>query len=256
MLAHHLDGVLWEGGGIGVVEPYPVGSGLCGKLMKEVAEASLSIEVEAVVGGVLRYDDELLSAVGYEFLGFGDNLFDGARDVPAADVGDGTIGAATVASFGYFDVGVVGGGAHLAQLGEVYTRFVARGAGFVAADVVDEVFPFMHAIPGIHFGDFLLQFFAVALDETSCGNQDSLAPVVAMALVEPFLGCGLFEEDIDGFLLSVANESAGVDDDTVAVVAATIEMHLVVCRKMTGKVFGVDGVLRTAERYDVYFQCG
>ena len=59
----------------------------------------------------------------------------------STDKGDGAIGAASVAAFGYFEIGVVGRSADLPPTGK--SRFT-----------FDEFVPFMYAIPSVHFGQF------------------------------------------------------------------------------------------------------
>ena len=107
---HHLDGVDGERGGVGVVETNPRGAALGGEPFKQLAEGAAMVDVEAVIGGVLRDDDEFLYSFFYQHLGFGNQFVDGYRFVGAADEGDGAVGAAAVAALGDFEVGIVAWG--------------------------------------------------------------------------------------------------------------------------------------------------
>ena len=105
-----VDGVLGEGGGVGVVEAYPRGSAFGGEAFEQFAQGAAVVEVETIPCGVLADDQQLLDAAGDEGFGLGDDVVDGARAVGAADEGYGAVGAAAVASLGNLEVGVVGWG--------------------------------------------------------------------------------------------------------------------------------------------------
>ena len=105
-----MNGVDGERGRISVMEANPWGAALGGEEVEKVAESSSAVEVEAVVGGVLSDEDEFFGAVVDQLLRFEEDVFDGAGDVFATDEGDGAVGAAAVAAFGNFDVGIVAGG--------------------------------------------------------------------------------------------------------------------------------------------------
>ena len=91
----------------------------------------------------------------------------------------------------------------------------------------------MDTVPGVHFGHLLLQLVAVAFDQTSA--DDEFAGFSAAC----FDG-NLLEDGVDAFLLGVADEAAGVDDDGVAVVAVAVEVYGVAQRfELTGEVLAV-----------------
>ena len=87
---------------------------------------------------------------------------------------------------------------------------------------VDKLFPFAHAVEAVDFGQLGPKFVAVAFHEASDGDD---APCLASALLD----FDLFQQGVDRFLLGVADEAAGVDDDDVAVVAAAVEMYFKAC---------------------------
>ena len=110
----------------------------------------------------------------------------------------------------------------------------------------------MHPVPGVDFGHLGLQLVAVTLDEAAHGDEGAAAAVAGVSAVETALGLNLLEEDVDGLLLGVADEAAGVDDDDVAVIARAVEVDLVACMgEVSGDVLGVDGVLAASEGDDI-----
>ena len=94
-------------------EAYPRRAALGGEAFQQVGQGAAAVDVEAVVGGVLRDEDEFLHAVGDQSLSLCHEVVDGARDVLAADEGDGAVGAGAVAALRDFEVGVVPGGGEL-----------------------------------------------------------------------------------------------------------------------------------------------
>ena len=56
----------------------PLGSALGGKTFKQLAKTTMTIEVETVICGVLRDDDNFFNAGFYELFGFIDDAFDRA----------------------------------------------------------------------------------------------------------------------------------------------------------------------------------
>ena len=66
-----------ERGRISVVEAYPRGADFGGKTFEEVAQTTFAIEVETIVGGVLRNDDDFLCPVRHEGLSFFNKFVDG-----------------------------------------------------------------------------------------------------------------------------------------------------------------------------------
>ena len=61
------------------------------------------------------------------------------------------------------------------------------------------------------------------------------------------------KDGVDALLLGVADKAAGIDDDGAGVGAVAVEAHLIPCGgQLRHQVLAVDGILRTAESYDVY----
>ena len=158
------------------------------------------------------------------------------------DEWDGTIGAAAVAAFGYFEIGIVGRCASLALAGEGCLAF-------------DEHVPGMNAIPCVHFWQFGGQLVVVALYKTTHRYQLSTTTVACVTLVEILFCLNLCKQGVDRLFLGIANETAGVDDDSVAVVLPTVEIDMVShLSEVAGDVFRVDGVFAAPEGDDVDFQ--
>jgi len=96
-----------EAGGIGIVETYPAHAGKGSELFQKQGELALSIAVQAVEGEVLGDETDFFDAFGQEALGFGEDVFQRARNMGPPHEGDSTEGAFTVTPFGDFEVGVV-----------------------------------------------------------------------------------------------------------------------------------------------------
>ena len=220
MLSDGLNGVDGERGRVGVVEANPWGAALGGEEVEKVAESAAAVEVEAVVGGVLSDEDEFFGSIVDQLLRFEEDVFDGAGDVFATDEGDGAVGAAAVAAFGYFEVGVVIGSGERAFGSK---RFLRSGLSGDRQDSGDELLPLVDTEPVVDLREFGAELIEVAFDETAGGNECTVAVVVGMATVEIFGLADLFEEGVDGFFLGIADEAAGVEDDDVAVVVGTVE---------------------------------
>ena len=98
----------------------------------------------------------------------------------------------------------------------------------------------------IHLGDLLLDLAAVTLSQAA-GDDDLQLRVLLL------VGASL-QNVLNGLGLGALDESAGVDHHDLGVGAVAVEEDLVSgggepCHQM----LAVDGVLRTAERYDVNF---
>ena len=109
----------------------------------------------------------------------------------------------------------------------------------------------MDTVPGVDFGNLFGQFLFVALDEAAA--DDKLECVSRISTFTHFQ-INTFQNGVDAFLLGVADEAAGVDDDGVAVVALPVEVDsMPLCFQPCGEVLAVDGVLGAAEGDDVDF---
>jgi len=102
---------------------------------------------------------------------------------------------------------------------------------------------------GVYFGDVLLDFVAVALDEAA-GDDDATRFAAVLLLVLDHL-----EDGVDGLLLGGVDEAAGVDDDDLGVFGARGELGSVVVEE-THHDLGVDEVFGAAERDEAYLGAG
>ena len=76
----------------------------------------------------------------------------------------------------------------------------------------ENIFDFAGADDGVHFGNLLANFVAVALDQASGDDQ--------LLRAAEFLVFGHFEDGVHGFLLRGRDEAAGVDDEDVGFAGA------------------------------------
>ena len=115
-------------------------------------------------------------------------------------------------------------------------------AGASEARGGEDGFEFAGADYGVYFGDVLLDFVAVALDEAA-GYDDALgfSSVGSADFVLDHL-----EDGVDGLLLGGVDEAAGVDDDDLGVFGARGELGSVVVEQAHHD-FGVDEVFGAAE---------
>ncbi len=117
-IAHQRDDVIHVRVGIDVVQAHPHAE--LGQLLAQghhagldrhaVVEAGAVLDVDAVGGGVLGDDQDLLHAGLFQALGLGQYLADGAAHQIPAHGGDDAEGAAVVAAFGNLQIGVMTGG--------------------------------------------------------------------------------------------------------------------------------------------------
>ncbi len=109
----------------------------------------------------------------------------------------------------------------------------------------EDGFEFSGADYGVDFGDVLLNFVAVALDEAA-GYDDALGFAAVLLLVLDHL-----EDGVDGLLLGGVDEAAGVDDDDLGVFGAGGELGSVVVEQAHHDL-GVDEVFGAAEGDETY----
>ena len=199
------------------------------------------VEVEPVVGGVLGNDDDFLHPFGNHSFCLVEDVLDGAGDMLSANEGYGAIGAGAVASLADFQVGVVfGSGLHALGFEDVMVFRLKRAYEFS---------PLVHAVEGIYFGQLLTQLLLVALYKASDSDE-------AARFATAFLDGYLLEEHVNRLLLGVADETAGVDNDDVAIVAAFVEEEFESrLAQVAGDMLRVDDILAAAEGDDVYLQC-
>ena len=108
--------------------------------------------------------------------------------------------------------------------------------------------------PGVDLRKFLLQLGTVALNKAPGGDERASTPVGMMATVEPCTVLHLLQDGIDRLFLGITYESAGVEDNDIAVVLHSVEKEGVPgMAQMSGEVLGVDGVLAASEGDDIDF---
>ena len=122
-------------------------------------------------------------------------------------------------------------------------------AGASEARGGEDGFEFTGADYGVYFGDVLLDFVAVALDEAA-GDDDTLGLSAVLLLVLDHL-----EDGVDGLLLGGVDEAAGVDDDDLGVFGSGREFGTVVMEQAHHDL-GVDEVFGAAERDEAYLGAG
>lgn len=76
---------------------------------EQLAELPLAVQVEPVIGRVLRDDDQLPGSSGRELFRLGDQSVHRDRYVPAPDQRDRAVAAPAVAAFRDFQIGVMPG---------------------------------------------------------------------------------------------------------------------------------------------------
>ena len=169
----HLGG---EAGGIGVVDPDP-GDLHLAQGPQQLGQLGLAVEVEAVVGGDLADQHQLLHPLGGQLLGLGHDRFDRARALVAAQLGNDAEGAAVVAAFGHLEVGHgLAGGAVAGQV------FIAHedGGGAHLVHPLARLDPLQHrhdvlviarAHDRLGFGQGIEQFLLEVLGQAASNNE-------------------------------------------------------------------------------------
>ena len=160
------------------------------------------------------------------------------RDVRAADERNGAVAAAPVAPLRNLEVGVVARRGQVTLGGQLLPLGGAQRAG--------DARPVAGAEEVVDLGQLGPQLVGVALREAA----DDEEPLDFARL----LGRRRTEYHVDGLLLGVADESAGVDDHDLGVGPVAVEDHFVARRLEAGhQMFAVNRIFRTAERDDVDF---
>ena len=200
--------------GVGVQHANPLDARHAVELFQQFRQPRAAVQVHAVVGGILGDDDEFPHAVGGEFVRLADHFFHRLRDVLAAHLRDGAVGAKAVAALADLHVGVVP--RRDAEAGRVFQGphrggakerplFVAVLDGPVhdfgdvlAAEDADDLIDLRHG---------LQQQVLVALREAA-GHHDG--PDAALPLQFKHL-----TDDAERFLAGRFDEPAGVHHDHV-----------------------------------------
>ena len=190
--------------------------------------AALLALLAAKISRVLRDQRDFLDALRLEFLRFGDDVFDGAGCLLAADERDGAVGAAAVAAFCDFQIGVV------LETAEVHAREVLGIATLRCNDAhfLQKFARLVCTYPVVDFGKFLFEFLAVAARKAARDNQ----------LLLGLLALHLCENRVDGFFLRGLDEPAGVHQDVVRLGGAIASRKTRV-QHFADEIFRVDLVL-------------
>ena len=101
------------------------------------------------------------------------------------------------------------------------------------------------SVEAVHFGQFALQLFQIALRETA-HDVDTLELALFLALNE-------LQDGADTLFLGIAYEAAGVDDGGFALRVGRI-VHTTPTRgfQLPHEPLCVHQILRAAQRYDIY----
>ena len=231
----HLGG---EAGGVGVMHADP-GDLHRAEGAQQFRELGPAVEVEAVVGGDLADQHQLLHPLGRQLARLGQDAFDRARTLVAAQVGNDAEGAAVVATLGHLEVG------HRLTGGAIAGQVLIGHEGGHGAHLVHPLaglHPFQHAhdvlvIAGAHdrlcFRQGVEQLLLEVLGQASSNNE-------LLALL------GQFHQGAHRFLAGVLDEAARVHHHHGGL--AFIGAHAVAgLGEQAEHVFGVDSVLFAAQ---------
>ena len=225
---HHLDHVVGEGRRIGVVQPDPLDAVDAAEPAQQFGQHAASVEVDAVIGRVLRDDDQLADPAGGELARLLLERLHRHGYMRAADERDGAVAAHPVAALRDFQVGVVLRGGKQPFGGQLR---LPRGLES-ACDAV----PGPGSEVGVHLGNLRAQVVGIALRETADDEQPLDLPGL--------LGRRRAQNHVDGLLLGIADESAGVDHHRLGVGAVAVEHDFVTGRRKAGhQVLRIDRIL-------------
>ena len=122
---------------------------------------------------VLRHQNDFLHALLRQKLGFLYHILYGAAAQIAANQRNGAVGAAVVAAFGNFQIGIVGRRGNHTRTAQGIILFCAvrlHGLFTAAHALLDDIYNVLvgcHTHHSIYFGDFRDNFMAVALGKTA-----------------------------------------------------------------------------------------
>jgi hypothetical protein len=158
--------------------------------------------------------------------------------VLSADEGDGAVGAAAVAAFGDFEirVGLV--------LPFQQAAVAELGPGF-AAQGLDEGIQLPGTEPAVYLGDEAGQFVGIPLGQAAKYQKP---PNLSFGLP---LGGG--QNGLDGLLLGVSYEPAGIDEENVYQTGFSFRYYLIRVLYLKKQVLGVYRVLRAPQGDDLEF---
>ncbi len=230
---------------IQVQQPDPIDAVDRLQLAQQLDQPDLAVEVEPVIGGVLRDDIQFAHAVSRQLTGLGHDHLDRFRDVLAAHLGDRTERAGAVATFRDFEIRVVprrdpqpgaivqGGDRRrpkqLALLAGSANQVVGHAVDLVAAENSDDV---------IDLGQLVEQCRAKPLRQTAGDNH---APRSSGLLEVEHLADHGFRLGPRAF-----DEAARVHDDEIGTVGIA-DQRVAIERQCAQHLLAVDQVLGTTE---------
>ena len=170
--------------------------------------------VHAVVGNVLRNEADFLHAGPDEGFRFTHHVLLGAAAVASPDHRDDAVGATVVAAFRYLDVGRMRGSKAVARrvpvrniLALAFNKiFIRSGPLHHLRDDFREFGDLVRADEGVHLRQQGGQFLLEALGQAARYNQ-----LLVFRISSALPGAHDVQNGVDGFLLGLVNESAGVD---------------------------------------------
>ena len=236
LVRHDLDHVVGEPRRIGVMQADPLDTPDAAQLREQIRQPAAAVEIDPVIGRVLRDDHQFAHAAGGQPPRFVEHLLHRHRDVRPADERNGAVTALPVAPLADFEVGVV------TRRREPPLRGQIRPP--LAAQRPHDALPVLHAEELVHLGQFGAQLVGIPLRKTSHDEQ----PVDPTGL----LGRGGAQDHVDRLLLGVADEAAGVDHYHTGIRTVAVRRDGIARRsQLRHQVLRVDRILRAAERYDV-----
>ena len=231
VVRHRDEHVLREIGRIGIMDADPHDPGDRRQALEQLAQRAALVQVQPVVGRVLRDQDQLLHAGRGERGRLRDQVLHRHGAVRAADEGNGAIGAAAVAALGNLQIGIA-----------LRAGNAARGQRpGLHAQVPQHRRKVARAVPRVHLGDLRAQLVGIALRQAAEHDQ--------LPRLAPLLRLHGRQDGVHRLLLGVADEAAGVQHQHVARLLA-FDNGKSIRRQLGQQMLGIDGVLRTAEGDD------
>ena len=200
LAGHHFDHLVGKGRRVGVVEADPADAVDPAQGLEQLGQSSASVEVESVVGGILRNDDQFADAPICQFAGLLQQRLHRNRDVRPPDQRDCAVAAPPVAPFGDLQIGIV------FRRRELALRSQGRVGGSLQG--ADNVVPVVHTEEFVHFGQLRSQLLGIALAQTA-HYEETLDLARLLGRCRP-------QDHVDRLLLGVADESTGVDHHNLA----------------------------------------
>lgn len=198
------------------------------QLAEKFSQSAALVQIQSIIGRVLGDQDQFLDSISRQRLGLGHKTLHRNGSVRSPDERNGTVGAPSVTALGDFQV----------RIGAVIRPESRRIFGRHAPQSLDNRIQVSRPEPEIHFRNQFRHLGHVSLRKTSENHQSSyLARLLA-------LGGG--EDGLDGLLLRVADESAGVDEKHIDRTDLILRHNPPRVLDLRKKMFRVNRVLGTA----------